>query len=145
MAGTGKKSQVLLKFACLGTIHPHAPQATCAGQSLLGQYQQPWKSNMIMAQVTKIIWEAKKIPFFSVDLHDAHSLVTAATTLRGPLRASLLELQGRRVAQSYFPRQNTELSVRGRERALLSSSKDPMAALRTRECAISTALDVAAE
>lgn len=77
--------------------------------------------------MTKIIWEAKKTPFCRVDLHHAHSIVTAASTSRGPLRALLLELWGRRVAQPYFPRQNTELSVRGRERALLSSSKDKRA------------------
>lgn len=93
----------------------------------LEQHQQPWKSNTIMTQVAKLTWEAKKTLFWRVNLHHAHSIATAATTWRGPLRVSLLEFWGRRAAQSYFPGQNTGLSVWGRERALLSSSKDKRA------------------
>lgn len=85
------------------------------------------ESNTIMTQVTKLAWEAKKTPFCRESLHHAHGIATAATTSRGPLRTSLLEFWGRRAAQFYFPRKNTRLSVWGRERALLSSSKDKRA------------------
>lgn len=85
------------------------------------------ESNTIMTQVTKLTREAKKTPFSRESLHHAHCIATAATISRGPLRASLLEFWGRKAEQSYFPRKNTRFSVWGRERTLLSSSKDERA------------------
>lgn len=79
-----------------------------------------------MTQVTKLTWEAKKTPLCRVNLQCSQHCNCSHHFERSP-RALLLEFWGRRAAQSYFPRQNTGLSVWGRERALLSSSKDKRA------------------
>lgn len=86
-----------------------------------------WKSNRITPRVAKLTCRAVKTHFFWVNPHGAHSTVAAATTSRRPLRASLPEFRGRRGACVDFPSQNTGPSVRGRKRALLSSSEDKRA------------------
>lgn len=86
-----------------------------------------WKSNRITPRVAKLTCRAVKTHFFWVNPHGAHSTVAAATASRRPLRASLPEFRGRRGACVDFPSQNTGPSVRGRKRALLSSSEDKRA------------------
>lgn len=128
MAETGKtKSQVPPELACPVAVRPRAPQATRGEQSPLGQHRQPWKSNTITAREAKLTCEAVETPFCRVNTHRAHSTVAAATASRCPLKASLPEFRGRRGARPYFPSQNTGRSVRGRKRALLSSSEDKRA------------------
>lgn len=95
-----------------------------AGQSPLGQHRQPWKSNAITP------WGGKthlKTPFCRVNPLCAHSTCGCSRPPEMSPESITARVEGKKGCVAIFSRQNTGRSVRGRKRALLSSSEDKRA------------------